>query len=229
MFPERPVTLPERVNNHRPARQNQADQPLGEYCQGAGCPGQQHPVAEGGRFVAAALGQGQGADRQDQKGRHRHVQGNDMAHGHKKWIVQGDDKGPESRLGSIEATAGKPDEEGAEKAGEGRPEPGGGIVDPEQLKAGRRCPVLQGGLFEILKTVQARGQPVAAGHHLPGDLGIAALVRVDQVAVAEERKPAQGGQHCGDDHGLSGHWVRILYGDEVSRNARFRGGRPCTC
>src|SRR5450759_1886891 len=53
----------------------------------------------------------------------------------------------------------------------------------------RRGPVLQRGFFEILDVVQARRGPVAAGHHFPRDLGVAPLVRVDQLAVFEVGEP----------------------------------------
>ena len=53
-------------------------------------------------------------------------------------------------------------------------------------------PVLQRRFFEIFQIVQARRDPVAAGHHLARNLGVTAFIRLDQVTIFQIAEP--------DDH-----------------------------
>ena len=85
--------------------------------------------------------------------------------------------------------AGEKHHEHAEETGEHAPQPGRPCMLAEQGVGRRRGPVLQRGFFERLDAVQARRGPVAARHHFARDFGVAPLVRVDQLAIFDVRKP----------------------------------------
>ena len=101
------------------------------------------------------------------------------------------DNGPPG-LRPEQARGGERREQHAEKAGQRGPQARAPGALPEGLERGRGRPVLQRRLLEVLEPVQARGEPVAAGDHLARDLGVAALVGVEQVALAEIGEPGEG-------------------------------------
>src|SRR5439155_4143477 len=60
----------------------------------------------------------------------------------------------------------------------------------ERGERGRRHPVLQGRLLEVLLAIQARREPVAAFDHLARNLRVATFVGLDEVAITEIAEPA---------------------------------------
>ena len=92
------------------------------------------------------------------------------------------------------------------------PQPRLPFADAERLERERRHPIWKRGLLEVLEAVVARRHPVAGGHHLAGDLGVAPLVGAEQMARVEGQKPDAGDRH---DHAP----------DDVSRPCRVRDRR----
>jgi hypothetical protein len=84
-------------------------------------------------------------------------------------------------------------------------------------EGGGRGPVLQRGFFEVLDAVQARRQPVAAGHHFARYLGIATFVGVDQAALFQRAEPGQGKDH---DQGQQGPAAQF---DQFAHSMMSRG------
>ena len=97
---------------------------------------------------------------------------------------------------------GHQDESG--ETGERGPQARDPVAQPEDLERGRGGPVLQRRLLEVLQAVQARRQPVAARHHLARDLGVAAFVGVEQIALPEVGEPGDAEDEQ-EDGGLCFH------------------------
>src|SRR5262245_49704059 len=61
-----------------------------------------------------------------------------------------------------------------------RPEASSPFPNAESLVERGGCPVLQGRFLEVFQTVESGREPVSARHHLPWNLGVTRLVRLDQ-------------------------------------------------
>ena len=97
----------------------------------------------------------------------------------------------QAQPGTAEAKSDVADEQHAGESGERGPETRRPLMNAERLVRGGGQPVLQCRLLEVLDAVQARRQPVAAGHHFARYFRIAAFVGMDQSAVVEIGEPDQ--------------------------------------
>ena len=93
---------------------------------------------------------------------------------------------------TIEPCAGIANKEDGQKAGQGSPQARLPFTYPKPIKCNDGGPELQRGFEKVLVVVVTRSDPVAAHQHFTGNLGIAALVGWNEVAVIEAAKPQEG-------------------------------------
>src|SRR5439155_25589063 len=74
------------------------------------------------------------------------------------------------------------------------PQPRAPLREAECLVRHGRRPVLQRRLLEVLQAVEMRRDPVTAREHLARDLGVAALVGIEERADLQGREPGGGGE-----------------------------------
>ncbi len=172
-------------------RQHQGHRSLGEDRQGQG---QVSPGPQPG--PAPAQGQVPQADPQVQAQGKGHVQGEDAPQGHVTGGAR-QHQGPQD-------TRPRPPQAPAQPVGQKHPaqgaqpptQPGRRLGGTQRLEAQRREPVDQGRLLQVGQQVEVGNEPVFQDEHFPGDLGIAALVRVHEPrgpqTVKEQHQPHQG-------------------------------------
>jgi len=134
------------------------------------------------------------AQRQRQVQRQTHVQGQELPQDHEQQRPGEQRPGPESSRFAPHAPGREGDGEDRAQRRERGVQAGCEFVVPEQLEGERRRPVLERGLFDVHEAVQMRHDPVAARDHLARNLGVAALVRIEQRPERQHREPEDGDQ-----------------------------------
>ena len=171
---EAPVALPQGIQDHRGRRQHQPDQALGQYRQRQQRPGGILPASTFSRVFAqtrfVTLSEAKCEHGRCQKEADAHVQCVHVADHIPEHASSQHPAGDQAGLRTEQSGRGKGCKQHAEEAGQRRPQSCRPVMFAENSERGRGSPVLQGGLFEILDAIQARGQPVAGGHHFARDL-----------------------------------------------------------
>ncbi len=169
-------------------RQHQRHRSLGEDRQGQGevSPGPQ-PV------LAPAQGQVTQADPQVKAQGERHVQGEDAAQDHVTGGARQHQGAQHPRPRPPQGPAQPVGQEHPAQGAHRRRQAGRRLGITEHLEAERREPVDQGRFLEVGQQVEVGDAPIPQDEKLPGDLGVAALVRVHQPRnpqpVKEDHQP----------------------------------------
>jgi hypothetical protein len=191
--PDAEVARQHAIGGQHRRGQHDPDQTLAHHRERHPRPGEPHAQPIVGRAGLVALAIPETQHGQAQAGRQPHVEVHEMA------VAQPPDTTAQ-HAGRVQRDAwpqhgasGPPQGQHGKGAGQAWPESRREIADAEYRERRRGSPVLQRRFFEVEDAVQARRDPVAAGQHLAGDLGVAAFVGMDQVAIAQRAEPRD---HC---------------------------------
>ena len=183
------VTLGERVEDERSCREHPDDDSLGEHRQGARPPGGEHPAALGGGCRRGALRQGESQHRGRQPEGEAAVQQVEMADDHEERTDGERRQGQQRAVAPVQARHPGKHQRQARERQPHAPQPRAPLLEAEcPVRRGRR-PVLQRRLFEVLQAIEPWSDPVTAREHLARDLGVTALVGIEERAHLEGREP----------------------------------------
>ncbi|MNM77047.1 hypothetical protein D3C81_888890 [compost metagenome] len=196
--PQRQVARDAGVRHQRQPRQHQPGQPLGQQRNTHCRPARQHPVAPRRWRGARVLRQQHARQCAGQDAGERHVERIEVSRGipHRRRCQHQPRQPARAR-----AEPARRRQHRRRHAGQSRKryaQPGLPFADAEQRVRERRHPHVEGRLFEVLQPVIADRDPVAADQHLARDLGVAALVRSQQVARAQRAEPQQRERQHGE-------------------------------
>ncbi len=219
------VARHERIEHQRGARDDQRDQALGQRRARGRRIRYEHPVALRGRRERRPLREQERAQRDGEPEREDGIERQQVREAGVPNGSRQHQCGVGAGVGARQSCRGEPHRDDRQQPGHRRGQPRRPFVDAKGVERRRAQPILKRRLLEILEVVEPWRDPVAAHRHLARDLGVAAFVRMLQLADIERREPGDERDEREQPPGAAGKGSK----HRVGKRWRPRGARRAVC